>query len=536
MNLMRDHKPLKIQTKITLLAFALVALAVAIGGVFLVENFSRTMENELASRALAIGRTLAQMEEIQLNVGRQGGWEVIQPIAERTRLATNVEYIVVTGMDGVRYSHPVQDYIGQPFSGDDIKMALANNEYYSRAEGILGPSVRAFVPIKTDEGTRQVGVVVVGILTPTISKLLHQVRLELYLALAAALVVGALGAVYLARNIKKSMFDLEPGEIARILEERVAIFQSTGEGIIAIDRDHRITIMNDEAKRLMRIEGEVIGKPVQEVLPDTRLIAVAEDGVEVYNQERRLANGNTILVNRLPIRVKGRIVGAVSTFRDMTEVKTLAEELTGVKKYIEALRVQNHEHRNKLHTIAGLVQLGRYQEAVDYIFDVNKEEEEVSRFLTDKINNFAVAAILLGKFSRARELKVNLEFDPRSRLAELPPALDPDRLVTIIGNLLDNALEAVAPLARERRRVSCRLEGKEDRLELEVSDQGPGLPAEADLIFEPGFSTKSPGTRGYGLALVKEKVADLGGTLSCQTGPQGTTFLVRLPLKEENHD
>ncbi|KKM08967.1 histidine kinase [Clostridiales bacterium PH28_bin88] len=524
-------KPIKIQNKITLLSFGLVLLSVLIGGATLVENFYRTTEREIGSRALAIARTLAQMESIQNAVGKPGGAEVIQPIAEKIRLATNVEYIVVFDMQKIRYSHPVQKYIGQTFVGGDEDRALANHEYISRAEGVLGPSVRAFVPIKTDEGTKQVGVVVVGVLTPTFTRLLHEIRFRLYLSLVAGLAVGFVGSVVLARNIKRAMFDMEPVEIARLLEERVAVFHSIGEGIIAIDHENRVTIINDEAKRIMGIEEEVVGRPIQEVIPDSHLPYIVATGVSEYDRER-LLNRTTILANRFPIRVKGEIVGAVATFRDKTEVAKLAEELTGVKKFIEALRVQNHEHMNKLHTIAGLIQLKKYQEAVDYIFAVTEEQEELTQFLTERIRDYRVAGILLGKYSRAKELHMELEIARESSLRRLPRGLDSSAMVIIIGNLLENAMEAVQGLPPGRRKVRCSLKESPGCLHLLVEDQGLGIPESIqETVFQKGFSTKGRTGRGFGLALVKEYVELAGGCISIRSRQgEGTRVEIDLPV------
>mgnify|MGYP001388280978 FL=1 len=231
-----------LRTKMAILSFSSVFLAIVIGGIFVVEKISTTFEKESGMRAMAIARTLAQSDEIQKNIGEPDGAVTIQPIAERTRLATGVEYIVVVDMEGIRYSHPVEDRIGKRFADLDLGPALANNEYISSAEGVLGPSVRAFVPIKVEEGTRQVGVVVVGILIPTIGFLLRTIQTQLYYSLGMGLIVGLLGSLYLARKIKSAMFSLEPEEIARLLEERVAVFQAMNEGVIAIDRDRRIKI------------------------------------------------------------------------------------------------------------------------------------------------------------------------------------------------------------------------------------------------------------------------------------------------------
>jgi two-component system sensor histidine kinase DctS len=523
-------RPTKIQTKITLLSFVISSFAIMIGGIMLVENFSRMLERELGARALAIARTVAAMEEIQSNIGKPQGGKVIQPIAERIRLATNVAYIVIFDMEKTRYSHPLERYLGTKFTGNDEGPALANHEYLSRAEGVLGPSVRAFTPIMTDEGSRQVGVVVVGNLVPTLSKMLYHIRFQLYLSLITGLLVGAVGSLLLARNIKRKMFNLEPEEIARLLEERTAVFQSISDGIIAIDRYDRITIINDEAKRIIGVQKNITGLPITAIIADSRLPDIVRTGEAIYNQERIL-NNTTILASRIPIKVKGEIIGAVTTIKDKTEVSKLAEELTGVKKFIEALRVQNHEHMNKLHTIAGLIQLKKYSEALDYIFTVSEMENEITKFATHNFKDASIAGLILGKIGRARELKIALELDPQSRLHHLPAKLDNSALVIILGNLLENAMEAVSKEPAGKRKVYFSLKEQEDSLTITVTDTGKGIPtALTTEIFKPGFTTKNEPNRGYGLTLVQSYVELANGklTLDSEEG-SGTTINLYLP-------
>jgi two-component system, CitB family, sensor histidine kinase DctS len=523
-------RQLPLRWRITLLSFGLIALSVMIGGMILIENFSLTLENELGSRALAVARTVAQIEEIQTYVGRPNGDNVIQPIAEKIRLATNVEYIVVMDMERIRYSHPLQDRIGQRFEGDDVGPALADHEYISRAVGILGPSVRAFVPVKVDEGTRQTGVVAVGILTPTIARLLGNIRARLYISLVFALLIGLAGSVYFADNIKRTMHNMEPAEIARLLQERSLVFHSIEEGIIAIDRDMRITVMNNEARRIMGIEQDYEGKPVTSAIPDSQLLRTVQTGVAEYNQER-IIDGTAILVSRVPIIVNGEIVGAVATFKDKSEIHKLAEELTGVKKFIEALRTQNHEHANKLHTIAGLIQLKQYDEAIDYIFDITAEQEELTLFLTKNVRDYSIAGLLFGKYSRAKELKIEMEIDPRTHVEELPPGLDGSKAVIIIGNLLENAMEAVEGLPQERRKVIVLARNTPEYFLIRVSDLGCGIqPEHFSEIFRPGFSTKSRLNRGVGLSLVYQHVINAGGEILVVSEPgRDTVIEIKIP-------
>lgn len=512
-----------------LLSLASVLCAVLVGALVLALRVADLVEEEMGLRALAIARTLAQLEEVQESVGTPGGASVIQPIAERTRLATAAEYVVVTDMDGTRYSHPVAERIGKRVTDADFGRALSGEEFVSRAVGVLGPSVRAFVPLKTDEGTRQVGVVAVGILTPTWASLLRVLQVEVYPAIGAGLVIGLLGAAFLAARVKRAMFSMEPAEIARLLQERTAIFQAMGEGIVAIDREGRITVLNEAARRIIGCGEDAVGRPVEEVLPDSHLRRVLATGEPEWNRERVL-RGTPVICNRVPVRVGGVIVGAVSTFREKSEVHRLAEELTGVRSLVEALRVQNHEHQNKLHTVAGLIQLGRYREALDYIYEVSEEHQKVVGLLTRRIADPCIAGILAGKYGRAKELGVRLEIDPDTGLRALPAALDRGALTVILGNLLENALEAVRDRPPEERKVYFGMFDAPDGLTITVRDKGPGIrPAQRDLVFRPGYTTKGS-QRGLGLHLVHRSVATAGGSIVLTSDEEWATVVtVTLP-------
>ena len=519
---------LKLRTKIALLSFTLVLLSVLLAGVVIVERTTAAEEKEIGMRALAIARTVAELKDLQENLGKPDGAKAIQPIAERIRLATGVEYVVAFDMDRVRYSHPLEDRIGTVFDDGDEWPSLRKQEYLSQAVGVAGPSVRAFVPVMTDEGTRQVGAVAVGILVPTITEALRALRLQLYSSLLIGVIFGVVGSFFLARNIKKNMFSLEPQEIARILEERVAIFQSMGEGVIAVDREFKITVKNTEARRII---GDRQGE-VEEILPQDPVRAGINDAMETGETHfnRELAMSETlVLANFLPIKVKEKVVGGVITFRDKTEVNKMAEELTGVKTFIEGLRVQNHEYLNKLHTIAGLIQLNKHQEALDYVFAVTEEQQEVTRFLSKHILNPAVAGLLLGKYNRAKELKVEMFFDHDSFLGEVPVNIETSTLVIIIGNLVENALEAV--VGQKLREVHCYIKQELNELVISVEDTGPGIsPDLQQKIFERGFTTKGLDNRGIGLYLVKTAVDKASGRLKLESGNWGTRFLVKLPI------
>ena len=259
------------------------------------------------------------------------------------------------------------------------------------------------------------------------------------------LLVGAVGAALVAYSIKRSIFGLEPHQIGKMLVERVAVLHSVREGVIAVDEENRITLINSEARRLLRVAEQVEGRRVTDVLPASRLPEVVASGRSEYDQEQ-VIQGVSILTSRVPIEVNGRVVGAVATFRDMSEMKELANELTGVKQLAEALRAQAHEFVNRLHTVSGLLQLGRHEDAIGYISTATRTHEELVGFVTRRIHEPALAGLLLGKLSAAHERDINLSLDPDSHVPVHHDRLQRVDLVTVAGNLLENAMDAVAGL------------------------------------------------------------------------------------------
>ncbi|HLN60723.1 MAG TPA: sensor histidine kinase [Symbiobacteriaceae bacterium] len=523
---------LSVRTHIALLATGIVLLAGAAGTMVVAAYALNSVEAQLGRQVLHVAQTVAEIDDVKRFVGRDNGELVIQPIAERIRQVNGVEYVVVLDMAHRRYSHPVPARIGTLFTGGDEGPAFAEHSYVSRAAGMWGNSIRAFVPVMSEDFTKQTGVVVVGVLTPSVLSAMIDLAPELCVALLVALSVGLIGAWLLGTRIKQQLIGLEPPEIARLLQERVAILNAIGDGVLAIDRNERVTVLSEQAQRILGRGPEAIGLPVQELVPYSRLPEILRSGEPELDQEMLLGT-TVVLTNRVPVRIQGQIIGAVATFRDRTEVHRLADQLTGVTKFIDSVRAQNHEHMNRLHTIAGLVQFGRTQEAMDYIYSSYEEQQEQTQFLTRRFRDYRVAALLLGKLHRARELNITVTVDPNSRLRLLPRTTDASSLVVMVGNLLENAMDAVAGGPPERRQVYCLIRDDGEGLQIVVRDTGHGIPPElVSEVWRPGFSTKAGQHQGIGLALVRQHVESAGGQVSFVTGPEGTTFEIWIPREE----
>jgi len=521
---------LSLYWQVFLLVLVISAAALVLVVILVQTTFSETLLYHVGRQSLAVSRAVAELPTIREWVGRPDGATHIQPIAERIRVRTGFDFVVVMDTNSIRYSHPELDRIGLRFVGGDEGFALRGAEYISQAVGTLGPSQRSFAPIYGETG-EVVGAVSVGGLMPRIEGFLAPTRDSLYFALLLGAVVAALGAGMLAQRVKSTLLGMEPREIADALYSREALLQSVREGIIAVDANGRITLVNDVAKDYLECGDEVVGENIADVLQNTRLPEVLRSGRPEYDQEQ-LIGTTRVMTNRVPMIVGDKTIGAVATFRDRSEVARMAEELIGVRRYIEAMRVQSHDFSNKLHTISGLLQLGSYQEAVEYIHSTQNVMTNQSARVSPRIIDQGIAAIIIGKIGRAGELGITLDLDPDSYLGPLESEIR-QALMVVIGNLLDNALESLLGATRMNPLVSLLIKQQVGEVLVSVTDNGPGIDVSMrEKVFEYGFSTKTGRGRGIGLHLVKQVVDSSAGAVELTSIPNEYTRLsVTLPLR-----
>lgn len=475
-------------------------------------------------RAVAVARTLADSPTLAAAVDDPDPSRTIQPLAERVRADAGVDFITVMSLDLVRYSHPDPDEIGRRFVGD-VGTAPDGRVFTQEYAGTLGPSMRAVVPVRDDAGA-VVALVSVGI---TIDRIDRQVRDDDLLPVAAAalavLVVGVAGTWLVGRRLRRQTHGLGEREITRMYEYYSAVLHAVREGLLLVDAEGRVQLANDEARRLLDLPDDVVGRSLGDVGLAPALVSAARGGAAA-DDEVYLAADRVLVVSSAPAAWEGREVGAVVTLRDHTELRAVTGELDVVRGLTDSLRAQNHEAANRLHTIVSLIEMGRVEEAVDFA----TEELQVAQLLTDRVvgavGDPVVAALLLGKSAEAAERGIDLVID-----GELPPglAVPPRDLVTVLGNLLDNAFEAVA--GRDVRRVAVRLAGGRGSLRVVVDDSGPGLSADdAGHALERGWTTKATdGGRGVGLALVGQVARRHGGTVVIEASALGgASFTVTL--------
>ncbi len=522
--------PRTLHGRMLLLMFLLLGALVIITWLMVSMLVSSILEEYIGRNALNVSKTVSLTTVVHEGLKNKNSTQ-IQLYAESVRKATGARFVVVGDHEGRRYSHPVPERIGKLMVGGDNPRALERGEaYVSKAVGTLGPSMRGKVPIFANSG-KVIGVVSVGYLQETVESVTEGYLQRVLLWVFGLFLLGGIGTWLIARNVKQSIFGLEPVEIARLFRERNAILDSIREGVVAINDKGQVTMLDHEAAKILKIPPESgIGTSIESILPQTRMLEVLKSGEEQFDQEM-IIGGIEVIVNRVPIWQNDRVAGVVSSFRRKDEIDRMAQELTQIQEYSEVLRTQTHEYSNKLHTLAGLIQLGSHQEALDLIGRETSGYQELLGTLAETVPEPLLSAIILGKYNRAQELRINFQLDPESRMIDIPKKINREKIVTILGNLLENALEAAQENTSGKRTVLLSMTDFGNDLIFEVEDSGSGIEDESvDLSLQHGFTTKSGTGRGIGLSLVHENLKYLGGHLTVvRSSLGGMRFTIYIP-------
>lgn len=522
--MLRSWPSRTLASQVLLGVLGILVVTMTVGGILYVTLSNRLLDQQYERQALGIADTVAQMPDIRqaLLTGDRDG--VIQRRAEEVRQRTDAAYVVVADRTGIRYSHPNTALIGQRL--EEPVVVLDGQNHTGIDHGSLGRSANGKAPV-LGPGGAVIGEVSVGILETRVAGELHRELITIAAYTALALGLGVVASWLLVRRIKRVTFGLEPAEIVSLLQEREAMLHGIREGVIAFNDKGRVSVINSEAQRLLHLPPTATGRPVDELVPPGRLRDLLT-GVVAGDDQMVLTDEYLLVVNRMPVVLGGRDVGAVATLRDRTEMEALIRELRSVSSLTTALRAQEHEFANRLHVMSGLLEMGEQEEAADYLAEISQQSLARAEDLRARVAPPAVAALLLAKTTVAAEQDVRLVVSEDSHLDQ--PEVRARSLLTVIGNLVDNAIEALAgsPGPRE---ITIRLRD-DDGVHIAVTDNGAGIaPADLDRIFLDGYSTKATdsGTRrGLGLALVQRIVHRAGGRITVSS-EHGTRFDVWLP-------
>jgi two-component system, CitB family, sensor kinase len=517
----RKRRRLSLRAQMLLLQVTIVLTAVAGVGVAASIAQANQIRASYEQQMIGVAQSVARLPAVRTAMDDPRPEDEIQPIAELIRKASGVTYVVVTDEHGIRYSHPNRERIGELVSTDP-SVPLSGKTYVGTQTGTLGESWRVKVPIRDDAG-KVIGTASVGILESQLrADLLAQLPGLVPWVVGAAL-VGLLGAYWVSRVVWRRIHRLEPEEIAALLETRDAMLHSIGEGLVAIDVHGRLALLNDEAQRLLGLSADAVGERARAVL-DPDVLDLLGTGPDT---RRLVLSGERILVaQRSEAVVDGDRVGTVLILRDRTELHSVLRDLDGARDLTSALRAQAHEFANLMHTVSGLLEIGRPEEAVDFIGRSGYGGALTAGGLVPAVTDPAVTALLMAKLATAREQGVSLEVDPESTC----PPDDTADVVTVVGNLIDNAVTAAGNGGTVQ--VSLTAEPDDGMLRLVVEDDGPGVPAaDRERIFRSGYSTSGADARGLGLALVSRIVARRGGSVEVdESSLGGASFSVSMTL------
>jgi two-component system CitB family sensor kinase len=523
----------RLSTQVVVMQVAMLAITMIAGYAVLQWNLRQQLNVQFERRALAVAQTLASERSMvdAVLTGRPGG--AVQSLATAVQKQTGALFVVITNAQGIRYSHPNPRLIGTPITYDDPEPDTTEPfrtgiPWTGLQLGTLGWVAGGKAPLYDSRG-RLSGEVSVGFAVSDVSQKLAAELPLLAVFLLVVFAVGVLAALALSRRLKKQTFGLELDEIAALLQEREAMLHGIREGVLGYDKDERVLLANDSARRLLGLPAGFLGRQLRDMLPPGRIADVVTG--EATGSDLLVLHGDRVLVaNRMPIRRNHRQhVGWVVTFQDRTESESLKRELDEAIGLTETLRAQSHEFANRLHTLVGLVELGHYAEAVQFVTDVSAARSELTDQLVDAIGEPKLAALILAKVSLADERDVRLRVMPDSHVGQR--INDVTSVLTVVGNLIDNAIDA-AGHASGAREVELTLVAAESDLLIRVRDSGPGVPHDMrERIFMDGVTTKSSVTgarRGLGLALIRQIVEGKGGMISVgQDG--GAVFTAVLP-------
>ncbi|MDF2664818.1 MAG: signal transduction histidine kinase regulating citrate/malate metabolism [Microbacterium sp.] len=528
---------LSVGGRLALVSLGVVVLVAGVLAVLLSFQLTDSGQRQAEQVTRSVAETLAHEPDVAALVERRDS-DTLQPMVEAILGDADLSFVTIMTPDGIRLTHRNRSEIGQEYQGSREE-ALAGQTYTEVYEGTLGPSVRTIAPIREggDEDGPIVGLVSVGVTLGAVQQDLAA-RVPLIAVASAAIVgVGVLGALYVRRSARRVTGSYTPAELSRLVESYETVLHSLREGLVVTDREGRIVLYNDEAADLLGLPPATMGQvslDPHDVDMDATLAEAISTGRRMV--EETVVNGDRVLlVNQEDARdLNGRRAperGHVMTLRDRSELQALLGELEGVRTLSDTLRSQTHEHGNRLHALLALLELGRIDDARRLIVASTGERQELADRLVSDDEDAVVVALLLGKLDDAAERGVRLDLDVSEPRPTLP--LAPAEAVTVVGNLVDNALDAAAA-GTEPRWVRAALTDNGSDVVLEVTDSGGGFDPSLADPFAFGASTKAahaPGGRGVGLALVRDIVAARGGTLQVTADP--TTVRVFLPSVEE---
>lgn len=501
-------------------------------GIYYYHDIDKQLYSELGTRAQVQAREIAVIPTLIDAVKRRDLAGIAQ-LGDQLKQGSDASYIVIGDAHAVHLFHSEDgEKVGTRMVGGDNQEVLAGKSMISVRPGGIGISLRSKAPIMADDAV--IGIVSVGYLKTHIDNLTLTKLARILLVILMTFIALFIFSWWFSRNLKKQMFGLEPREIRLLVRQQKALLESIYEGVIAIDKQLRIAAVNHAAKEILALappSHQLRGMPIGDVIKPIPFFTGADIWETDTHDEICRFNGTTVIASRVRIMLEDELQGWVISFRGKNDIHTLSMQLSQVKRYANSLRILRHEQLNWTATLAGLLHLKHYDEAIRYIEAQSESAQVVLDFISSRFCSPALCGLLLGKYATAKEKGIELLFDPRCELSSLPSLLSETEFMSIIGNLLDNAVEAT--LAREGPHypIEVYIHDGEKEWVIEIADQGTGIePALAESLFELGVTSKSEGDHGLGLHLVNSYVNQAHGVIEVSANqPCGSLFSIFIP-------
>ncbi|MFS7240233.1 ATP-binding protein [Serratia proteamaculans] len=529
---MRIKLSFQIKLFLCLVAFSCVLLTFI--GAYTYYQLDAQLHRDLGARAQVQAREIALIPSLVTAVEKNDPVKIAE-LMKKIRASSDASYIVI-GDKQTRhlYHSEYTDRVGTPMVGGDNQEVLEGKSIISIRKGGIGISLRSKAPIM-DDNNKVIGIVSVGYLKSHIDNLNARTLTQIVVSIVMLLIALFVFSWLLSKNLKRQMFWLEPKEIALLVRQQKALLEAIYEGVIAVDPQLRIITINHAARELLDLRqpaGALMGREIGELIqsqPD--FFGASQLGHDTHDEVCRF-NHVRVIASRVRIMQEEELQGWVISFRDKNDINTLSSQLSQVKRYADNLRIMRHEQLNWTATLAGLLHMQRYDEAIRYVEAQSEGAQEILDFISQRFSSAALCGLLLGKYSSAKEKGVELRFDPACQLGQTPAALNETELMSIIGNLLDNAVDATLHCDAPHEAVELYISDNGNELVIEVADRGTGIAPEVrDTLFEQGVTTKDDkGDHGIGLHLVASHVAQAHGSIEVSDNePHGTIFSLFIP-------
>lgn len=534
-------KMMSFKNRLFFVLLSVVGLHLFIIGFAMHSRISSMLNHEFSTRALILAEQLSVTPSI-IHAMQFQTYETIRPIIEKTGFpSSDANFIVIGNRQGIQMMDSGVKQANLRLIKHDIDTVMQQQQPITSLQTMKSSCLytRASVPVFS-ANHQIIGVVTVGYSMTAIHSWRDFYLEPLLLILIIILFSSIIAAHLFAKHIKSKMLNMEPDELLFTLQCKSAMLQSLDEGVVALDDRGHIRSINQFALQflgLKKAEHQLLGTHVAEVISPATFFF--PKSVESVKNQIIHCNGNSVIANRIPCRFNRKNLGFVISFRPKNDINTLVQQLSQMKSDTEQLRIMKHEYANKLSTIGGLIQIGAYEEALETVQQRSQQTQQMVDFFTKTFNNAKVAGLLLTKYVRAQEIGLHLEFDPACQLNKaLPVSMNADALVTILGNLIDNAYEATLKNPASNKQIYLFLTDQGDELVIELTDNGLGIsPSVASTLFERGVTTKAESGHGYGMYLIHQYVSQAGGQIILDNiYPSGTVISLFIPLEGQAHE